>query len=188
MSTGSTASEFALADAGCAHLAGRERMRILIGGLGFGYTLKRVLELASPKAVVVVTELLPAVVAWNREFLREVNGALLYDSRVEMIVGDVFDVMMRSQVNPFDAILLDFDNGPVAMVNAQNARLYARRGLILVRNSLARGGRAAFWSASEERGFPNRLREAGFTVEIIHAKAHARAKRDAHVIYAAAVA
>lgn len=188
MSTGQTASEVQLADAAQSAFATRPAPRILIGGLGFGYTLRRVLELAPPTAQVVVAELLPAVVAWNREFLREVNGALLDDPRVAVHEGDVFDVMANARRASLHAILLDTDNGPVAMVNAQNARLYAQRGLAAVRRALAPDGIAAFWSAAEDRAFPNRLRQAGFKVEQQHAKAHARAKRDAHVIYVGRVA
>lgn len=187
MSTGQTASEVQLAEAATAVLAATPKPRVLIGGLGFGYTLRRVLELAPPGAHVVVAELLPEVVAWNREFLREVNGALLDDPRVAIHEGDVFLAMSQARRFAFQAILLDTDNGPVAMVNAQNARLYAKRGLAEVRRALAPGGVAAFWSAAADRGFPNRLKEAGFKVEVQHAKAHAKAKRDAHVIYVARI-
>ncbi|MBS0661312.1 MAG: spermine synthase [Verrucomicrobia bacterium] len=184
MSTGQTASEIQLAEAAAKEL-GRPGARVLIGGLGFGFTLRRVLELTPSDAEVVVAEILPPVVQWNREFLREVNGALLDDPRVRLHLGDVFAAMANARRGAFRAILLDVDNGPVAMVNAQNARLYARRGLAEVRRALAPDGVAAFWSAAEDRSFPNRLREAGFEVEQQHAKAHARAKRDAHVIYVA---
>lgn len=186
MSTGQTASEIQLAEAAGSVLM-HPGARVLIGGLGFGYTLRRVLELTAADAEVVVAEILPPVVQWNRQHLREVNGALLDDPRVRLHLGDVFAAMAGAKRGAFQAILLDVDNGPVAMVNAQNARLYARRGLAEVRRALAPGGIAAFWSAGEDRAFPNRLREAGFEVEVQHAKAHARAKRDAHVIYVARV-
>lgn len=185
MSTGQTASEIQLAESAREPITSRPEPRVLIGGLGFGFTLRRVLELAPPGAQVVVAEILPAVVAWNREFLREVNGALLDDPRVAIHEGDVFDVMANAKRGGLHAILLDVDNGPVAMVNAQNARLYAKRGLAEVRRALAPDGVAAFWSAAEDRAFPNRLKESGFQVEQQHAKAHAKAKRDAHVIYVA---
>lgn len=185
MSTTSTTSELLLAQLPCQRLRGHAGTRVLIGGLGLGYSLRRVLELVGPGATVQVAELLPEVVAWNREFLGAVNGALLDDPRVKVIVGDVFEVIRRAPKPSYDAILLDVDNGPTSFVQAQNSRLYDRHGFDLIARALRPRGKVAFWSACEEPGFIHKLARAGFKAEGIPCKAHERAKRDAHVIYVA---
>ena len=101
---------------------------MLIGGLGLGYSLQRVLELVGPNATVHVAELLPEVVAWNREFLGSVNGELLNDPRVKVLVRDVFEVIRQAPKPSYDAILLDVDNGPTSFVQAKNSRIYKRSG------------------------------------------------------------
>ncbi len=185
MSTSATASELLLADLGCAELAGRPNPRILIGGLGLGFTLKRVLEIAGPTATVHVAELFPEVVEWNRQFLGAVNGALLNDHRVKVLVEDVFESIRRAADARYDVILLDVDHTPASLVQAGNARLYARHGYELLGKALRVGGRAAYWSAGEEPDFVARLTQAGFEVKTFEAKAHERAKRAAHRIYVA---
>ncbi len=122
MSTTASSSEEQMAELSCAHLP--HRPRVLIGGLGFGFTLKRVLALTDKDAVVDVAELLPEVVAWNREFLAEVNGKLLDDPRVRVYVGDVYNLIDRCDVDRYHAILLDVDNGPDPFVQKGNERLY----------------------------------------------------------------
>jgi spermidine synthase len=183
MSTTSTLSERNLAEIGCLNLPGIAHPRILIGGLGIGFTLKRVLELANKVATVHVAELLPEVVAWNREFLNAVNGALLDDPRVEVFVADVYDVIKRGGKSQYDVILLDVDNGPTSFIQTKNARLYDRRGFGMIRSALKPGGRVAFWSAVEEPGFFRDLSGAGFKVQAYDSKAHERAKRSEHWIY-----
>jgi spermidine synthase len=185
MSTTSTTSELLLAELPCKHLGSVKEPCVLIGGLGLGYSLKRVLQLVPKDSTIKVAELLPEVVAWNREFLRGVNGKLLDDKRVEVIVGDVFEVIRKAGPAAFDVILLDVDNGPTSFVQPENSRLYDRQGFSLLRSSLKPDGRVAFWSACEEPGFVAKLSRAGFTTEAIPAKAHERAKRFAHVIYVA---
>ncbi len=181
MSSSWTTSEVALADSVCAGM--REDGRVLIGGLGLGFSLKRVLELVGKPAKVVQAELIPDVAEWNREHLMGVNGALLGDPRVELVIGDVFDLISGAGPNPYDAILLDVDNGPTSFVQPQNARLYRERGLAMIRRALREGGKVGFWSAVEEPKFLKQLRGAGFKVEEIPVKMHARAKRAAHRIY-----
>lgn len=183
MSTTSTLSERHLAELGCQHLHGIAHPRILIGGLGLGFTLKRVLELANKTAIVQVVELLPEVVAWNREFLQTVNGALLDDPRVEVLVADVFNIIKRGGRPQYDVILLDVDNGPTSFIQAKNERLYDRRGFGLIHGALKPGGRVAFWSAVEERAFFRDLTKAGFKVQAHDSKSHERAKRSEHWIY-----
>jgi len=191
MSTTSTASELLLGEVACEHLARHREPRVLIGGLGFGFSLKAVLARVSVGAEVQVAELLPEVVAWNREFLGAVNGALLDDRRVKVLTEDVFHVLKRAAGTPqtrFDAILLDVDNGPTSFVQAKNSRLYSRNGFGLLQRALKPNGRVAFWSATEEPQFVRQLAQGGFATRVIEAKAHERAKRFAHRIYVAEVA
>ena len=183
MSSTSTSSELLLADKACQHISRDAEARVLIGGLGLGFSLKRVLELVGKRAAVHVAELVPEVVTWNRELLQLVNGPLLDDSRVEVLVDDVFAVMKNAQ--PYDAILLDVDNGPTSFVQAKNRRIYKRSGLEVIRRALRPGGCAAFWSAEPEPAFREALGRAGFHADEYPAKAHERAKRFAHMIYVA---
>src|SRR5438045_936815 len=126
MSTSSTSSELLLAQKSCENLSRAQNVRVLIGGLGLGFSLRRVIELVGPEAKVEVAELIPEVVAWNREFLGPVNGALLNDARVEVLEADVFAVIRRSNPARYDAILLDVDNGPTSFVQSRNSRIYNR--------------------------------------------------------------
>ena len=184
MGTNASESEKVLAELACARL-GTGPARVLIGGLGFGFTLRRVLELMGPAAHVQVAELLPQVVAWNREFLTAVNGQLLDDKRVEVTVDDVFQVISRAPKGHYDAILLDVDNGPIAMVQDGNARLYQAQGFSAITHALKPGGRVTFWSASTDHAFAKRLSKAGFKVETVAAKAYPQAKRCTHTIFVA---
>jgi len=183
MSSTSTTSEIMLADKACLHLPDRPKRRVLIGGLGLGFSLKRVLELIGKGGVVHVAELMPDVVTWNRDLLSGLNGKLLSDKRVEVLIEDVFAVIRRGAKNPYDAILLDVDNGPTSFVQKKNSRLYDWRGLKRVFNALKPGGRVSFWSAEPEPEFIDELLRAGFSAEQYPAKAHERAKRFAHMIY-----
>jgi len=185
MGTNASESEKVLAQIACERLCNKADTRVLIGGLGFGFTLRRVLELVSTDACVQVAELLPEVVAWNREFLSTVNGLLLADPRVEVFVEDVFQVISRAPVAHYDAILLDVDNGPIAMVQDGNALLYQAQGFDAITHALKPGGRVTFWSASTDHAFTKRLGKAGFKVETVAAKAYAQAKRRSHTIFVA---
>ncbi len=185
MSTTSTTSELLLAELPCKGLPRLPKACVLIGGLGLGFSLRRVLELSRKDTTVQVAELLPEVVAWNREFLGAVNGALLDDPRVKVLVDDVFAIIRRAGKDAYDAILLDVDNGPTSFVQKKNARLYDRHGFGLISRVLKPGGKVAFWSACEEPGFIPSLERAGFKAQAFPAKAHERAKRAAHVIYVA---
>ncbi|MEI8388095.1 MAG: spermine synthase [Verrucomicrobiota bacterium] len=187
MGSNNTVSECLLADLACDYRKIVDAPRVLIGGLGLGFSLRRALDLSGPKAVVQVAELLPEVVAWNREFLSGLNGKLLDDPRVEIFTGDVFDCIKRGPAR-FDAILLDVDNGPTSFVQAKNSRLYTGNGLALIRRALRPGGRVSFWSAEREPAFPSQLERAGFASSEFEAKAHERAKRAAHRIYVGEVA
>ncbi|WP_165205610.1 spermine synthase [Roseimicrobium sp. ORNL1] len=185
MGTNAPESEKALAQCACAGLKGRKSVRVLIGGLGFGFSLRQTLELVGHHAKVEVAELLPEVVAWNRAFLKEVNGALLDDPRVKVTIEDVFQTVINAPAAHYDAILLDVDNGPVAMVQDGNARLYRARGLAAIIHALKPGGRATFWSATPDRQFGKELGKAGFVVDVVSAKSHAHARRHDHTIFVA---
>jgi len=186
MSSTSTNSEYALAELACVFSV-RAAPTVLIGGLGLGFSLRRVLEIAGPRARVEVAELLPEVVAWNRELLADLNGALLDLPNVSVFVEDVFGRMQRAGKGWYDASLLDVDNGPTSFVQPQNARLYSRAGLERIRTALKPGGRVAFWSADREPAFARALAAARFRVTEVASKAHPRAKRAAHYIYVGAV-
>ena len=188
MSTTATASELLLAELPCRRLRGHASSCVLIGGLGLGYSLRRVMEIVGPGATVHVAELLPEVEAWNRKFLRGVNGRLLDDPRVKVILRDVYDVLLQAPKPSYDAILLDVDNGPTSFVQRKNARIYGSRGFGLIARALKPHGKVAFWSASPETGFIPSLERAGFTATAHPAKANEHAKRAAHVIYVADVA
>lgn len=185
MSTTCTTSELQLADLACDGLRGRADTRVLIGGLGLGFSLQRVLELVGRHAQVDVAELLPEVVEWNRELLRHVNGSLLADSRVQVLTEDVRSILTSAKAESYDAILLDVDNGPGGTSTIRTSRLYNRRGLSSILRSLKRNGKVAFWSAGREPGFTESLARSGFVAKAVPAKEHDRSKYAAHVIYVA---
>ncbi|MFL6521443.1 MAG: spermine synthase [Chthoniobacterales bacterium] len=183
MSSTSTSSEILLAKLACENLLRHPHPRILIGGLGLGFSLKAVLSLVGKKAEVHVAELLPEVIEWNRQFLMKLNGALLDDRRVQAFAEDVNRLIRRGPKGRYDAILLDVDNGPTSFVQEKNKRLYSRRGFERIAAALQPGGRVAFWSATEEEAFGEALARAGFRVHVVEAKSHERAKRFEHRIY-----
>lgn len=186
MGTNASESEKVLGDLACAKLGGQKEVRVLIGGLGLGFTLRRVLDLLpQPDAVVEVAELLPEIVAWNREHLRELNGALLDDPRVLLTVGDVFPLIEQAPKGHYDAIMLDVDNGPIAMVQDGNERLYQSQGFSAIMRALKPKGRATFWSAKDDPRFEKRLTKAGFKTETVPCKAYPQAKRCTHAIFVA---
>ncbi len=181
-----TTSEIQLGTTGCErHTGSRSTSRVLIGGLGLGFTLKSVLQHVSPKATVHVAELFPEIVAWNRTFLAGLNGKLLDDRRVQIFEEDVRAVLARAAQAPYDVIILDIDNGTTAMVANENHALYSDRGMQAISLALKAGGRAVVWSACADTMIEKRLKKAGFTVQAVPAKLYATAKRSAYMIYAA---
>jgi spermidine synthase len=183
MSTTASSSEQRMAELACERLPARPR--ILIGGLGFGFTLRRVLELCPADAVVEVAELLREVVDWNREHLREVNGALLDDPRVKIHTADVFGLISKAAGQPYHAILLDVDNSPDPLVQQGNGRLYDRNGIALAKAALHHGGRVVYWSANADKGFAKALERVYPRVECVGAKAYPKAKRFTHTLFVA---
>jgi spermidine synthase len=176
-------SEVALAAMTCARLRDRPRARILIGGLGMGFTLRAALEGLGPEAQVVVAELVPAVVEWNRGPLGEHAGHPLRDERVTVQEVDVA-LVLREGGRPWDAILLDVDNGPEGLTKTGNDWLYSKAGLNVSYQALRPKGVLAVWSAGSDRAFTKRLGKAGFQVEEVPVRAH-RGKGSRHLIWIA---
>jgi spermidine synthase len=178
-------SEQDLARLGCAHLSTRAAPRVLIGGLGMGYTLRQTLDMLGPGARVVVSELMTAVVDWNREYLGELNGHPLDDKRTELITGDIFQLISQS-AGGFDAILLDVDNGPRPITDSGNQRLYSRAGIQACRRALRGQGSLAVWSSEPSKEFEQLLVGFGFQVRRYRAKAYPGSKKKSFFIWVAA--
>ena len=173
MGSSSHSSEERLAEHGCRHIEGLAEARVLVGGLGMGYTLRAALDRLAPGAQVDVAEFSDAVVRWNRGPLAGLARSPLEDPRVQVFEEDVARVLERAR-GCYDAILLDVDNGPTALTASANARLYLAQGLRLLRRALQPGGVLAIWSASEAPRFTTRLSDAGFDcrVERLRARGH----------------
>jgi spermidine synthase len=176
MSTRQHASEELLAELACDHIRAARSASVLIGGLGFGFTLKAALSLLGPDAKVTVAELLAAVVAWNANSALPLAASAMADARVTVLQRDVASLIAESRAN-FDAIILDVDNGPQALTSAGNARLYDLAGLRSIRVALRPGGCVAFWSAAPAPAFAALLARAGFEVEERRARARPNAGR-----------
>ncbi len=183
MSTNASSSEQQMAELACANMPAKPR--ILIGGLGFGFTLRRVLELCPPEATVDVAELLPVIIDWNREFLKKVNGLLVDDPRVRIHIRDVAELIKRVGKDRYDAILLDVDNSPDPLVQKGNAGLYDKAGIALAKAALQPGGRVVYWSANQDKAFARSLGKIYRSVECIGAKAYPKAKRFTHTLFVA---
>lgn len=182
MSSRMHGSEEALASLGCTHITAAGSPAVLVGGLGMGFTLAATLALMPDSATVVVAELVPDVVEWNRGPLGAEAGRPLKDRRVEVVVGDVLDVL-RTRRASFDAVLLDVDNGPDAFTSARNAALYADEGLAAIRTALRPGGLVAVWSAWEDRKFEQRLKANGFDVDVQRVRARLEKGGPRHTIF-----
>jgi spermidine synthase len=178
-------SEEALAEMACARISGRTRPRILIGGLGMGFTLAAALRTLGAEGRVVVAELVPAVVAWNSRYLATLAGHPLQDARVSVKEVDVGQIL-RTKRQAFDAILLDVDNGPAALGRRENDWLYARPGLEAAHVALRPGGVLAVWSAVPDQVFVQRLRRVGLTVDEVHVPARSSGKGRRHTLWLAA--
>jgi len=177
-------SEQALATIACEKIRRRKTPRILIGGLGMGFTLRAALVALGPDARIVVAELVPAVVTWARGPMAEVFGASLTDPRVSIREADVGE-LIRSDAAAFDAILLDVDNGPEGLTRKANDALYDLKGLGGARAALRPGGVLAVWSSGPNPKFTWRLRKAGFEVEEVRARANGSRGGAQHVIWIA---
>ncbi|MBT7958355.1 MAG: spermine synthase [Akkermansiaceae bacterium] len=188
MSTNLTWSEQMLADLGCEDLLARaenrpEHPRVLIGGLGMGFTLKRVLEVIGSPATVDVAELMSQVIEWNRTYLIKHNGPLLDDPRTNIILADLFDCL--GDGDTYDAILIDIDDTPDAVITEDNVKLYTPSFMALLRESLNPGGCLAYWMASPSPRLEMAIKKAGFDLTEHPAKPHEQSDEAWHRIYVA---
>ena len=182
MSSRMHGSEEALASFALGRLTATDAPRVLVGGLGMGFTLAAALALLPSSATVIVAELIAAVVEWNRGPLGELAAHPLTDRRVQVHHGDVLD-RLRSDTTGFDAVLLDIDNGPAAFTTSRNALLYADTGLAIIRAALKRDAVVAVWSAWDDRKFEQRLRYSRFTVQVEHVRGRLRKGGPHHTIF-----
>ena len=182
MSSRMHGSEEALATLGCQRVRTLEQPCVLIGGLGMGFTLRATLDFLPPEAIVVVAELLPAVVEWNRGPLGPLAGHPLKDKRVRVEMGDVA-VTLRSGPGKFDAVLLDVDNGPTAFTASDNAWLYDDRGIAAARAALKMDGVLAVWSARDDQKFEKRLRYGKFAVQVERVRGRLKKGGPCHTIF-----
>ena len=183
MSSAVHGSEEAMVLHGFGNLRERESPRVLIGGLGMGFTLRAALDALGPRADVHVVELLPKLVEWNRGPLADLSKRAIDDPRVVVDVADVRAVIAR-QRGAYDAILLDVDNGPEALTVASNAGLYSTPGLAAIRTALRPEGTVVVWSAFESKTFASRLEKAGFTARTETVSARGAVKKGSrHTLY-----
>jgi spermidine synthase len=175
-------SEDALATLACGNAEVRDHPRVLVGGLGMGFTLRAVLDVLPSAAVVTVAELLPAVVEWNRKFLGELAAHPLEDARVRLQIADV-GFTLRANPGGFDVVLLDVDNGPAAFTATTNSGLYDNGGVVAAHAALRPAGTLAVWSAWEDRKFEQRLRFHGFDVKVERVRARLKKGGPKHTIF-----
>jgi spermidine synthase len=177
-------SEAALATLACGPLRAAARPRVLIGGLGMGFTLRAALAELPGSAEVVVAELVPAVIAWAHGPMAALFGGALEDSRVAIRQADVAELIGAAR-GAYDAILLDVDNGPGGLNRAANDGLYSLAGLAAAAAALKPGGVLAVWSATQDDRFVQRLRRGGYAVEENHVRATGRKRGARRVIWLA---
>lgn len=183
MSTRRHHSEDRLAEVACAPLADTRRARVLIGGLGLGFTLRAALRQLATDAEVVVAELVSEVIAWNADPRYGISVEAMSDPRVRVVNDDVLAVI-RASPGAFDAIMLDTDNGPDGMLMSENARLYGERGIASTIAALRESGRIAYWSVADDPTFARALRASGLDVSALHVRAHETAG-PIHTLYVA---
>ena len=179
-------SEDGFSQLGCERVRDRPGLRVLIGGLGMGYSLRSALNKLRPDARVVVSELVPQVAVWNREWLGHLAGHPLRDPRVTLKVMDVGELLRASKAE-FDLIMLDVDNGPEGLTRKTNDWIYGRDGLLAARAALSPRGVVGYWSSSPDRGFVRRLKQVGFDVEEISIRSGAGGKGLRHPVWFAVV-
>lgn len=182
MTSRMSGSEEALVDLACGGL--RADARVLIGGYGMGFTLRRALAVLPGSAEVTVAEIVPAILDWARGPMAALTAGCLDDPRTRVVEGDVAGVIRQGQTaRGWDAILLDVDNGPDGLTRPGNDRLYRAGGLAAARDALRPGGRLAVWSAAPDAAFAKRFASAGFAVTEHVVRARANGKGPRHVIW-----
>jgi spermidine synthase len=183
MSTRRHLSEDRLAEVACAPIRAVPGARVLIGGLGLGFTLRAALRELGPDAEVVVAELVPEVIEWNADERYGLSVEAMRDPRVRVVLDDVSNVL-RASPAAFDAIMLDTDNGPDGMLMSENARLYAARGIEATIAALRAGGSIVYWSVGDDPKFASALRRAGLEVDTLRVRAHDTLRAE-HTLYVA---
>lgn len=177
-------SEDALAELTCRRMKEVSGPRILIGGLGMGYTLAAALNHSGQDAHITVAELIPAVVTWNRTHLGHLAGHPLSDPRVSVIEEDVA-LIINKRSSAWDAILIDVDNGPDGLTQTSNDRLYSRAGLRLSFSALRPGGILAVWSCGPDAAFSHRLTQCGFKTDTHTVRSRKPGKGSRHTLWIA---
>lgn len=177
-------SEDALARLTCQRMKKKSNLKILIGGLGMGFTLSAALEQSPMDTRITVSELIPAVVKWNREYLGHLAGMPLNDPRVSVEQADVAKLIQRTE-SFWDAIVLDVDNGPNGLTRQANDALYSRSGLKKSFSALCPGGILSVWSCGADNGFTRRLNQCGFVTQTLNVRAVKPGKGGRHIIWLA---
>lgn len=183
MSTRRHLSEDRLAEIACVPLREVANARVLIGGLGLGFTLREALKHLADDAEIVVAELMAEVIEWNANPEYDLSAVAMRDARVQIVHDDVANVL-RANPAGFDAIMLDTDNGPEGMIMSENTRLYSTGGIASTIAALKPGGRIVYWSVGDDPKFAGRLQYAGLAVEHEKVRAHATSG-PMHVLYTA---
>ena len=177
-------SEDALAELTCSRISRKPGRRILLGGLGMGYTLAAALQHSEDDSLITVAELIPAVIRWNREHLGHLAGNPLADGRVYVRQEDVAKTITREK-SIWDAIILDVDNGPDGLTRKVNDRLYGLSGLKNAFLALRTGGVLSIWSSGTDEQFTSRLEQCRFQTEIVTVRARKPGKGARHTIWLA---
>lgn len=178
------ASEDALAELACGRITGGAQRRVLVGGLGMGYTAAAALRRIGSDGQLVVAELVPAVVAWNRGPIAKLAGRPLEDPRVTVCEVDVAQLIKTSR-EAYDVVLLDVDNGPEGITRKGNDWLYSQAGLNAAFKSLRPAGVLAVWSSRANQAFSERLHRAGFAVDEVRVRSRSARKGTQHTIWLA---
>ena len=184
MNSRSHGSEDALAELTCSRISRKRGRKILIGGLGMGYTLAAALQHSGDDSLITVAELIPAVIRWNREHLGHLAGNPLADGRVFVRQEDVAETIAREK-SIWDAIILDVDNGPDGLTRKVNDRLYGLSGLQKAFLALRTGGVLSIWSSGTDEQFTSRLKQCRFQTEIVTVRARKPGKGARHTIWLA---
>lgn len=177
-------SEDELASLTCKKLNHGTGLNILIGGLGMGFTLAAALKHTTADTRIIVSELIPAVILWNKKFVGHLSGMPLDDSRVQIKDEDVAKTI-RDKKSFWDAILLDVDNGPEGIIRKENNRLYDSSGLKASFRALRPGGILSVWSAGDNEAFTQRLKQCGFHTEKKMTRARHSQKGSRHIVWLA---